>query len=56
MLDARVLLVNAQYSKVVGAYTVLSAYGRLNAQTLGLAVNVYDPAAHYACAPQVGRT
>ena len=47
LLDARVLLVNAQYSKVVGAYTVLAAYGKLDAKTLGLAVNVYDPAAHY---------
>ncbi len=47
LLSARVLLVNAQYTKVVGAYRVLSAYGKLDAQTLGLAVKVYDPAEHY---------
>ncbi len=47
LLQARVSLVNAQYTKVVGAYSLLSAYGKLDAKTLGLAVNVYDPAAHY---------
>ena len=47
LLDARVTLVNAQYSRVVGAYTLLSAYGRLDAQTLSLAVHIYDPADHY---------
>jgi outer membrane protein len=46
LLQARVSLVNAQYQRVVGAYTVLSAYGRLDAKTLGLAVSVYDPAEH----------
>jgi outer membrane protein len=46
LLSARVSLVNAQYQRVVGAYTVLSAYGKLDARTLGLAVNVYDPAEH----------
>jgi outer membrane protein len=47
LLSARVGLVNAQYTKVVGAYRVLSAYGKLDARTLGLAVRVYDPAEHY---------
>ena len=47
LLSARVLLVNAQYTRVVGAYRVLSAYGKLDAQTLGLAVKVYDPSEHY---------
>ena len=47
LLQARVSLVNAQYTKVVGAYSLLSAYGKLDATTLGLSVNVYDPTAHY---------
>jgi len=47
LLQARVALVNAQYARVVGAYSLLSAYGRLDAQTLALAVDIYDPAEHY---------
>jgi len=47
LLDARVTLVNAQYARVVGAYTLLSAYGSLDAETLALAVEIYDPAEHY---------
>ena len=46
LLEARVALVNAQYRRVVGAYTVLSAYGKLDAAMLGLAVSIYDPASH----------
>ncbi|MCB1498930.1 MAG: TolC family outer membrane protein [Bauldia sp.] len=46
LLQARVALVNAQYRRVVGAYTVLSAYGKLDARTLKLAVDIYDPAEH----------
>jgi outer membrane protein len=47
LLDARVTLVNAQYARVVGAYSLLSAYGSLDAETLALAVDIYDPAEHY---------
>ncbi len=47
LLQARVSLVNAQYARVVGAYTLLSAYGKLDAQTLALAVDVYDPTEHF---------
>jgi outer membrane protein len=47
LLSARVSLVNAQYTRVVGAYSLLSACGKLDATTLGLAVKVYDPTAHY---------
>jgi outer membrane protein len=47
LLDARVTLVNAQYARVVGAYSLLSAYGSLDAETLALAVDIYDPTAHY---------
>jgi outer membrane protein len=46
LLQARVSLVNAQYTRVVGAYSLLSAYGKLDAKTLSLAVNIYDPATH----------
>jgi len=48
LLSARVSLVNAQYGRVVGAYTLLSAYGRLDAKSLSLSVEIYDPAAHYS--------
>jgi outer membrane protein len=47
LLQARVALVNAQYARVVSAYTLLSAYGKLDARTLGLAVEIYDPTEHY---------
>jgi outer membrane protein len=46
LLEARVALVDAQYQQVVDAYTLLSVYGKLDAKMLGLAVNIYDPAAH----------
>ena len=57
LLDgAELTLVNAQYARVVGAYTLLSAYGRLDAETLALAVDVYDPTrALLRCPRQVGR-
>jgi outer membrane protein len=42
-----VQLVDAQYNKVVAAYRLLSAFGKLDAQTLSLNVNVYDPTDHY---------
>lgn len=47
LLQAQVSLVNAQYARVVGAYSLLSAYGKLDAKTLALGVEIYDPAEHY---------
>ena len=47
LVGARVQLVNAQYSRVVGSYSVLSAVGRLSAGSLGLASPRYDPTVHY---------
>ena len=47
LLTARVDLVNAHYTRVVATYAVLSAIGRLNAPTLSLRVDVYDPGDHY---------
>ena len=37
----------AQRDRVVAAYALIAALGKLNAQTLGLAVTVYDPDQHY---------
>ena len=47
LLDARVNLVRAQRNHRVAAYQMLSATGLLNAQTLGLEVDLYDPIVHY---------
>jgi outer membrane protein len=47
LLNAQVTLVTDQRDLVVGAYTVIGAVGRLNAQTLGLGSEVYDPQEHY---------
>jgi len=47
LLNAQVEQVTAQYNRVVAAYTLVAAIGRLDAQTLGLAVAIYDPTAHY---------
>ncbi len=47
LLNAQVAQVTAQYNRVVAAYSLVAAIGRLDAQTLGLAVAVYDPTAHY---------
>ncbi|MBM3515568.1 MAG: TolC family outer membrane protein [Alphaproteobacteria bacterium] len=47
LLNARVNLVRAQRDQMVAAYQLLSAMGRLNAETLGLAVAVYDPLDHF---------
>lgn len=47
LLDARVNLVTARRDLVVSAYSLLSAVGRLTAQELGLAVNVYDPTRNF---------
>lgn len=47
LLDAQVSLVRIEHDRVVSAYTVLGAIGRLNADTLKLRVAVHDPALHY---------
>ena len=47
LLNARVQLVAAEHDDVVNSYSLLSAVGRLNVPTLGLAVAEYDPRVHY---------
>ncbi len=47
LLDASVALVRAQRDEFVASYALLGAIGRLTARNLGLAVQLYDPAAHY---------
>ncbi len=47
LLNARVSLVTSRRDEVVASYGLLSAMGRLTAQTLGLPVPVYDPTANY---------
>ncbi|MFO1183787.1 MAG: TolC family outer membrane protein [Bauldia sp.] len=47
LVTARTTLVRVQRDRVVATYTLLSATGGLSAQTLGLAVKIYDPTEHY---------
>jgi TolC family type I secretion outer membrane protein len=47
LLDARVALVRAQRDEYVAAYRLKQAIGRLLAQNLGLAIEIYDPGSHY---------
>lgn len=47
LLDARVGQVSAQHDRVVAAYSLLSAIGKLDAASLGLNVVAYDPTDHY---------
>jgi outer membrane protein len=47
LLQARTTLVQAEHDQVVDSYSVLSAVGRLNIPTLGLAVAEYDPRVHF---------
>jgi outer membrane protein len=47
LLNARVQLVSAEHDEVVNSYSLLSAVGRLNVPTLGLAVSEYDPRVHF---------
>ncbi len=47
LLQARVGLVRAERNQVVDSYSLLSAIGRLNIPTLGLAVAEYDPGVHF---------
>jgi outer membrane protein len=46
-LNAQVQLVTDERNMVVAAYTVLSAIGRLDANQMGVAANVYAPEVHY---------
>jgi outer membrane protein len=47
LLQARSQLVSAEHDAVVDSYSLLSAVGRLNVPTLGLAVSEYDPRIHF---------
>ena len=47
LLQARTTLVQAEHDQVVNSYSLLSAIGRLNIPTLGLAVAEYDPRVHF---------
>jgi outer membrane protein len=47
LLSARTTLVQAEHDQVVDSYQLLSAIGRLNIPTLGLAVAEYDPRVHF---------
>ena len=47
LLQARNQLVTAERDAVVYSYSLLSAVGRLNAPTLALAVDEYDPRVHF---------
>lgn len=47
LLNAQVQLVTDERNLVVVGYTLLSAIGRLDANQLGVASQVYDPEAHY---------
>ncbi len=46
-LDSQVQLVTTRRNLIVAAYTLQSAIGRLDAQSLGVASLVYDPEQHY---------
>ena len=47
LVNARVSLVGAERDRVVAAYALMSAAGRLTASSLGLSVRVYQPVEHY---------
>lgn len=47
LMAARARLIQAQRDRVVASYTLLSAIGRLNPQSLSLRTPVYDPDVHY---------
>ncbi len=47
LTNSRSALVVAQRDRVVAAYSLVSIIGRLDAISLGLKVNVYNPAVHY---------
>ena len=47
LTNSRVGLINSQHDRVVISYNLLAAIGRLSAESLNLAVEKYDPKAHY---------
>ncbi len=47
LLDARVSLVRAERDQLVAAYALLASMGQLDAATLGLNVEIYNPVDHY---------
>lgn len=47
LLNTRVNLVTSQRDRVIGAYAILSATGRLSVASLNLDVPAYDPATHF---------
>ncbi|MEI6162367.1 MAG: secretion protein, partial [Roseococcus sp.] len=47
LLNARTSLVNALAAVVTGSYALAGSVGRLTAQDLGLAVELYDMRAYY---------
>ena len=47
LLNARLALLTAQRDRVVASYAVLGAVGRLSAERLALAVEIYDPSMHF---------
>ncbi len=47
VIDAQLTLTDARRNQIVAGYAVLSAIGRLDANTLRLAVVDYDPIEHY---------
>ncbi len=56
LLNARVAQVSAQHDRVIASYSLLAAIGGLNAERLGLKVQIYDPdASLHAGSRQVGR-
>ncbi len=47
LIDAQVNLVTAQRDRIVSAYGLLAALGKLDAESLGLNVTIYRPNEHY---------
>lgn len=47
LVSARTTLVNAERDRVIAAYQLLAAVGRLTARDLGLNVAIYDPEENY---------
>jgi len=47
LLNAQVTQVEAQHDRVIASYTLLAAIGKIDAETLGLNVPIYDPTQHY---------
>lgn len=47
LVQAQVTLVQAERDADVAAFSLLAAVGRLSAQRLGLAVDIYEPEEHY---------